>query len=102
MPRRRSPGTAGVEALISPARTLAVAAARLKFGPPVTCVYNPLAYAWRAHEQYLRAYGAPPKRVVFLGMNPGPFGMVQTEREAKREHRTRRIPCSGWAKHLVA
>ncbi|HEY5911063.1 MAG TPA: uracil-DNA glycosylase family protein [Verrucomicrobiae bacterium] len=78
MPRRRSPGTAGVEALISPARTLAVAAARLKFGPPVTCVYNPLAYAWRAHEQYLRAYGAPPKRVVFLGMNPGPFGMVQT------------------------
>lgn len=42
------------------------------------CVYNPLLYAWRAHEAYLRKFGACPKRVVFLGMNPGPFGMVQT------------------------
>ena len=23
-------------------------------------------------------YGAGPKRVVLLGMNPGPFGMMQT------------------------
>ncbi len=41
-------------------------------------MYNPLSYAWEAHELYLRTYGASPKRVVFLGMNPGPFGMVQT------------------------
>jgi single-strand selective monofunctional uracil DNA glycosylase len=41
-------------------------------------VYNPLDYAWKAHEEYLRRYGAGPKRVLFLGMNPGPFGMVQT------------------------
>jgi single-strand selective monofunctional uracil DNA glycosylase len=27
---------------------------------------------------YLRRYGAAPKRVLFLGMNPGPFGMAQT------------------------
>jgi single-strand selective monofunctional uracil DNA glycosylase len=26
----------------------------------------------------LTSYGAGPKRVIFLGMNPGPFGMVQT------------------------
>jgi len=51
---------------------------RLRFDSPVSCVYNPLTYAWVAHEMYLRAYGAAPKRVVFLGMNPGPFGMVQT------------------------
>ena len=41
-------------------------------------VYNPLVYAWPAHAAYLRRYGQPPKRVVFLGMNPGPFGMAQT------------------------
>ncbi len=51
---------------------------KLKFAPPVTHVYNPLDYAWRAHEIYLRRYGNSRKRVVFLGMNPGPFGMAQT------------------------
>ncbi len=41
-------------------------------------MYNPLDYAWSCYELYLRRFAAPPKRVVFLGMNPGPFGMVQT------------------------
>ena len=50
----------------------------LKFRPPVAYVYNPLAYAWAAHELYLRRFAGAPKRVVFLGMNPGPFGMAQT------------------------
>src|SRR6185295_18463722 len=50
----------------------------LKFSLPVTHVYNPLVYAWRAHEAYLRNYGGKRKRVIFLGMNPGPFGMAQT------------------------
>ena len=31
-----------------------------------------------AHEIYLRRYGNSPKRVLFIGMNPGPFGMAQT------------------------
>jgi single-strand selective monofunctional uracil DNA glycosylase len=44
----------------------------------VAYVYNPLDYAWAAHEAYLRRYGNDRKRVIFLGMNPGPFGMVQT------------------------
>jgi single-strand selective monofunctional uracil DNA glycosylase len=30
------------------------------------------------HELYIRQFAATPKRVVFLGMNPGPFGMAQT------------------------
>ena len=51
---------------------------RLKFKPPVAYVYNPLDYAWPAHELYLRKFGSAKKRVVFLGMNPGPFGMAQT------------------------
>lgn len=50
----------------------------LRFGPPVTHVYNPLTYAWAAHARYLRRWGDGPKRVLFLGLNPGPFGMVQT------------------------
>jgi single-strand selective monofunctional uracil DNA glycosylase len=51
---------------------------RLRFGAPVTHVYDPLAYARGAHEAYVSRYGTTPKRVVFLGMNPGPFGMAQT------------------------
>jgi single-strand selective monofunctional uracil DNA glycosylase len=50
----------------------------LQFSSPVSHVYNPLDYAWTAYESYLRSFAAEPKRVVFLGMNPGPFGMVQT------------------------
>ena len=44
---------------------------------PVTHTLNPLDYAWAPHEQYLRKFGNGKKRVVFMGMNPGPFGMVQ-------------------------
>lgn len=52
--------------------------APLRFGVPVTHVYNPLEYASAPYAAYLRAYGGSRKRVVFLGMNPGPFGMAQT------------------------
>lgn len=48
------------------------------WGGKVTHLYAPLAYAWAPHEAYLRRYGEGRKRVLFLGMNPGPFGMVQT------------------------
>jgi single-strand selective monofunctional uracil DNA glycosylase len=52
--------------------------AGLRFGAPVTHVYNPLEYARRSHLAYVRTYGDSRKRVLFLGMNPGPFGMAQT------------------------
>jgi len=48
------------------------------FGPPVHTVYNPLVYAARPHNRYLELAGAAPKKVIFLGMNPGPWGMAQT------------------------
>jgi single-strand selective monofunctional uracil DNA glycosylase len=64
--------------LIDSARQLRAAVGRMRFAPPVACVYNPLDYAWPAHELYLRKFAGTPKRVIFLGMNPGPFGMVQT------------------------
>jgi single-strand selective monofunctional uracil DNA glycosylase len=64
--------------LITAARSLRDAVNRLHFHPPTAFAYNPLDYAWAAHEQYLLRFGAGRKRVVFLGMNPGPFGMAQT------------------------
>ena len=66
------------ELLIEAARELSTKVERLKFGAPVVHVYNPLTYAWKAHEEYLRRFGNSRKRVIFLGMNPGPFGMMQT------------------------
>jgi single-strand selective monofunctional uracil DNA glycosylase len=51
---------------------------RLRFGPPVAYVYSPLEYAWPVARAYFERYGRPPKEVLFVGMNPGPFGMGQT------------------------
>ncbi len=50
----------------------------LVFGPPVTHVYNPLVYARRGYERYLKLYGCSPREVLLVGMNPGPWGMAQT------------------------
>ena len=41
-------------------------------------VYLPTDYARKPHEAYLRRFGKGRKRVLFLGMNPGPWGMAQT------------------------
>ena len=49
----------------------------VRFGAPVAFTYNPLDYAWAAHLAFLRMACARP-RVLFVGMNPGPFGMAQT------------------------
>lgn len=51
---------------------------KLSFQKPVHTVYNPLEYAWENFSQYLETWARPPKRVVYLGMNPGPWGMAQT------------------------
>ena len=72
------PATKPSQPLIAAARKLSVQVDRLKFAAPVAHVYNPLDYARSAHEEYLGRFGEGRKRVVFLGMNPGPFGMVQT------------------------
>ena len=64
--------------LVVISRRLSEAVDRMTFGAPIDVVYNPLAYARRSHEAYLQRYGVGPKEVVFLGMNPGPYGMAQT------------------------
>jgi len=66
------------ERLIRAARALSRGVEALHFGDPVTHVYNPLVYAGRAHRRYLRRFGDGRRRIVFLGMNPGPYGMAQT------------------------
>lgn len=55
-----------------------LAAMATQLPPGITHCYQPLDYAWAAHAAYLQRYGRASCRVLFLGMNPGPFGMVQT------------------------
>lgn len=51
----------------------------LTFPAPADYVYLPLDYAWEPHRLYLERFAAAgPREVLFLGMNPGPFGMAQT------------------------
>jgi single-strand selective monofunctional uracil DNA glycosylase len=64
--------------LVEIARRLRDQAGALEFAPPVAYVYNPLAYAWAPHREYLKRYGSGRPSVLLVGMNPGPFGMVQT------------------------
>lgn len=64
--------------LLASAREMSQALAALRCAPPIAHVYDPLQYAWAPYEAYVSRYGATRKRVVLLGMNPGPFGMMQT------------------------
>ena len=49
--------------LIVAAKQLETIVGPMKFAPPVTHVYNPLTYAWPAHEAYLRRFGSSRKRI---------------------------------------
>ena len=67
-----------VEAILKQSKRLRTACNKLAFADPVTHVYNPLDYAWAMHEALINRYGGGRKRVLMLGMNPGPWGMAQT------------------------
>lgn len=54
------------------------ALAKIVFAEPVTHVYNPLVYAARPHNVYLERFVSHRPKALLLGMNPGPYGMVQT------------------------
>ncbi|XP_050667915.1 single-strand selective monofunctional uracil DNA glycosylase [Leptidea sinapis] len=41
-------------------------------------VYNPTIYARETFETYIRKYCSSKKKIMFFGMNPGPWGMSQT------------------------
>ncbi len=74
----RPPRAALGERLCLQTRRLAKACDRLSFEVPVTHIYNPLEYAWLSHQEYLLRYANDCKRTLFVGMNPGPWGMAQT------------------------
>lgn len=65
--------------LIIATRRLSSCCRNHEFSAPVSQVYYPLEYAWKPHRQYLQQYGGSGgKQVLFVGMNPGPWGMAQT------------------------
>lgn len=64
--------------LVHATRELVAELQALEFAPPVACVYNPLDYAWDMHRAWLERFGRGVKEIMLVGMNPGPFGMVQT------------------------
>ena len=66
------------EQVITAARELCREMESLSFAAPVAYTYNPLTYAWAGHEAYIRRFATGPRDVLYLGMNPGPFGMAQT------------------------
>lgn len=41
-------------------------------------IYNTFDYAWDGWKHYITKYSNPNIRVLLLGINPGPHGMVQT------------------------
>jgi len=66
-----------VQALVDVSARLRDRVGQLTFSDPAAFVYNPLDYAWEPHRDYLERWGEGPKDVVFVGMNPGPWGMAQ-------------------------
>ena len=64
--------------IIAAARKLKIKANKLDFSSFTKWVYNPLDYAWDSHCSYISKHFKPSCRVVFVGMNPGPWGMSQT------------------------
>ncbi|MEP2774552.1 MAG: uracil-DNA glycosylase family protein [Luteolibacter sp.] len=64
--------------LVAAGRELSDELRSLEFSDPVTHTYLTTDYARAGYEEYLQKFGNSKKRVLMLGMNPGPFGMAQT------------------------
>ncbi|MCD8483423.1 MAG: single-stranded DNA-binding protein [Verrucomicrobia bacterium] len=74
----QSPRSNPANSILEAAIQLNNALANLTWPNSVQCVYNPLVYAWEPYRDYVQRYAASHKRVLFVGMNPGPWGMAQT------------------------
>ena len=75
--RKTDPERTVCEELLKLEEDLCQELSSLNFLSPVSFVYNPLEYAKETHEVYVRKYCKAGQNVLFLGMNPGPFGMAQ-------------------------
>ena len=67
-----------MDAILDAGKQLARRCDGLRFSSKVWAVYNAYGYAWPGYEAYVRRYGGGRKGTLFLGMNPGPWGMAQT------------------------
>jgi single-strand selective monofunctional uracil DNA glycosylase len=67
-----------LKAMLEAAVSLREACAHLSVPEGVDTVYQTLGYAWAGHEAYLKRFARSRKRFLYLGMNPGPWGMAQT------------------------
>jgi single-strand selective monofunctional uracil DNA glycosylase len=65
-------------ALLSAIDELSIQVDELAFDEPTTHVYNPLRYARAPVAQYLKMFATRGPKALWLGMNPGPWGMAQT------------------------
>jgi single-strand selective monofunctional uracil DNA glycosylase len=66
------------KALIDAALKLRTYLSKLDFSSVAEWVYDPLDYAWEPYCEYIQRYSRSSIKRVFMGMNPGPWGMAQT------------------------
>jgi len=66
------------EILIEAGRKLQQSLAKLDYSEVAEWVYDPFDYAWEPYCEYLTRFSRTPVKRVFMGMNPGPWGMAQT------------------------
>lgn len=67
-----------IDGVLEAGKSLADELDRLSFSPPVHLTYNVFRFARAGHEAYVRRFCNRETKVLFLGMNPGPWGMTQT------------------------
>lgn len=67
-----------MDAVIDSSRRLAEDVDKMSFSTPAHFVYNPLTYAFAPHANYISKWAKPGVKALWLGMNPGPWGMMQT------------------------
>jgi len=73
-----SKASAVSETLIDAALELRASLSKLDFSTVAEWVYDPLDYAWEPYCEYIRRFSRASVKRVFMGMNPGPWGMAQT------------------------
>ena len=67
-----------MEKLLSVALSMQKKLSHFNFKEPVEYVYSPLDYAWYGYKSYITKFAPQKAKALFIGMNPGPFGMAQT------------------------
>ncbi|KAL0100622.1 hypothetical protein PUN28_019194 [Cardiocondyla obscurior] len=64
--------------LLSIEQELCTKLSKITFPSSIQYIYNPLEYAAETHAMYVHKYCTSIKKILFVGMNPGPWGMSQT------------------------